>query len=98
MPSQAYFGADFYYATADTSAGESPATHPEKWQAIELPADLAPAIAAKALAGLLTGERRFDESNAAEAEAARLLNKQMTEAKSRNAVPRSLPVINFCPS
>ena len=35
---QCYFSGDFYQATANTNAGESPLTTPSKWSLVKIPA------------------------------------------------------------
>lgn len=92
MPSQCYFEGDFYYATEDTSAGESPSTHPDKWQKLELPVDLEQAVALYAAASLLMGKKEFEAGAVAANYARTQLNLAKVEAATRANNPKPLSV------
>lgn len=61
MASQVYFQGNFYYASEKTDAGESPASHPDKWRLVELPAVLVDPVSQSAYARLLAGEGQADK-------------------------------------
>jgi hypothetical protein len=50
MASQCYFAGDFYECVSDTSAGQSPGTHPAKWNRLTLPEEWQPYLEEEAVA------------------------------------------------
>ncbi len=79
MPTQAYFETDgvegdFYDCIADAAAGESPATNPEKWRRIEIPAAFESFLVARAVSILQLGEGQSDKARAEEKSASLILD------------------------
>jgi hypothetical protein len=74
MPSQAYFEidgvGDWYACIQATSAGESPATAPDKWVKLEIPAIFESYVVEKVTALLLVQEGQSDKRRAQEQAAA----------------------------
>ena len=66
MATQIYFEGDFYYAKAATTTGQSPTTHPAKWQKIEIPNAFRSPIVSLAAARLFAQEDNLEQSAAAE--------------------------------
>lgn len=50
MASQAYYAGDFWDCVSDTTAAQSPATHPAKWSKLVLPEEWLPYLEEAALA------------------------------------------------
>lgn len=50
MASQAYYAGDFWDCVSDTTAAQSPATHPAKWSKLVLPEEWLPYLEEEALA------------------------------------------------
>lgn len=73
MASQAYFQGDWYNAIAQASAGESPATNPEKWVKIEIPYYFGRFVTEKANAYLLGADGQSDKRAQADAYADEIL-------------------------
>lgn len=61
MASQAYYEGDWYEAVANTAAGESPASHPAKWNKIEIPAFLSRAVVEIATGSMLSADGQNDK-------------------------------------
>lgn len=79
MASQAYFAtdgveADFYDCIDAAAAGESPATNPEKWRRIEIPAVYEWFLVSRAASLLLPGEGQSDKARAEEVASAKTLD------------------------
>jgi hypothetical protein len=66
MAWQIYYGGEFWYCTASTSAGQSPVTHPAKWSQISIPNELRSPIASLAAARLFAQEDNIEQSAGAE--------------------------------
>lgn len=66
MATQAYFSGDWYQCIVATSAGESPATNPEKWAKMEIPAIAEDYLVEKAVALLLQADGMQDKRMQAE--------------------------------
>lgn len=64
---------DYWTATAATTAGQSPETHPSKWERVEFPAFLRPHVAQAAYADWLRADGQTDKAMAEEQEAERIL-------------------------
>jgi hypothetical protein len=64
MPSQCYFNGDFYQAKAATTAGQSPATHPELWSKVQIPARWRWLLSRLTYANLLELDGQTDKSAA----------------------------------
>lgn len=66
MPSQAYYEldgqGDWYEALQDTSPGESPVTHPEKWAKLAIPAIFESFLVERAAAIVLAGDGQDDKA------------------------------------
>jgi hypothetical protein len=77
MPSQSqvYFEGDFWTCIVATNAGESPATHPEKWRRIDIPLESVRFLAQSAYAQLLEGDGQSDKRRLEE----QLADKRLTE-------------------
>lgn len=60
MPSQAYYNGDWYECVADTAAGESPLTNPEKWRKMDIPAQFDRYLSQAAYEKILPGEGQSD--------------------------------------
>lgn len=78
MPSQAYFAidgveGDFYDCIAAAAAGESPATNPEKWRRVDIPAAFEEYLIERAVAILQVGEGQSDKSRAGSKDASAIL-------------------------
>ena len=50
MPSQAYYSGDFWECVSDTTAAQSPDTHPAKWNRLALPEEWLPYLEEEAVA------------------------------------------------
>lgn len=61
MASQAYYSGDWYECVANAAAGESPGTHPSKWNLIQIPDFLAKPVVEIAVASLLRGDGQNDK-------------------------------------
>lgn len=85
MPSQAYFVqdgvGDWYACIAPASAGESPATAPDKWVRLEIPAIFEGYLVEKATELLLVGDGQMDKRRAA----ARAAEEVLTDLGFRHA-------------
>lgn len=69
MDSQCYYDGDFWYAVQRTAPGESPATHPQKWVRVRIPARFARVLGLKMLARLHQAEGQFDKALAVDRQA-----------------------------
>jgi len=87
---QVYYEGDFYYCTVAASPGQSPGTHPNKWQRLAIPADLVEAVALKPAGGVLTGQ---EKGNSLGTEAELALMRQAGEAQRRDRERRRLKVV-----
>lgn len=56
MASQAYYNGNWYNCVSDTTAGESPASNPEKWVVLEIPSNFERVLVQMALEEILPGE------------------------------------------
>ncbi len=74
MATQCYYQGDFYYATVATAAGESPASAPDKWRRLDLPADIDRPVAEYAAGLLLAGDGQHDKDAALERRAQGMLD------------------------
>lgn len=77
MPTQAYHDGDFWYCVAAASPGQSPTTHPDKWERILIPHELRASIASLAAARLFAQEDNLEQSAAAEALGRTKLDEQL---------------------
>ena len=84
MPNQVYYNGDWYYAYETTIAGQSPATNPELWVYLPIPAEFADVIEPIAASIVKQGQNQVEVSGALLAEGRGLLE----EAK-RNEVFRT---------
>lgn len=75
MPSQAYFDGDWYECIATAAPGESPTTHPAKWQKLPMPQAFASSVVTGALAILHKGEGQSDKASRELAHAEDLLSR-----------------------
>lgn len=66
MPDQCFHAGDFWYAVAQTTPGQSPATNPELWRRIEIPARWRSVLGRKMEARLQRSEGQQDKAAAAE--------------------------------
>jgi hypothetical protein len=95
MPSQVYFESNgvgaMYYATQDTQLGESPATAPDKWARIAIPARARSylRLAAAAIVRRTNGEQ--EAAMALHALATRQLQ-ETTRLAARERIPYRMPV------
>lgn len=64
MASQAYYEGDWYECVANAAAGESPATHPAKWNKLQIPNFLARPIVEIAIGSLLRTDGQNDKQTA----------------------------------
>ncbi|TXH41417.1 MAG: hypothetical protein E6Q97_37610 [Desulfurellales bacterium] len=88
MPSIAYFendGVGDWYACIDAaSPGQSPLTHPDKWQKLEIPMIFERFLTDSACASLLMGDGQMDKrratEEAAEMELQRIVRRHATPA------------------
>ncbi len=64
MASQAYYEGDWYECVANTAAGESPASHPAKWNKLEIPNFAARPIVEIAIGSLLGADGQNDKRRA----------------------------------
>lgn len=62
MASQCYYDGDFWAAVTSVAAGETPGTHPEKWQRLTIPHLFADFLALDAAARLQPGEGQLDKA------------------------------------
>ena len=93
MSSQVNFNGNFYYARAATDMGESPETHPAKWQPLLLPAELRNAIALRAAAGLQE-ESKPEIAMALRGNAEAELTRRKHDAALRDGQARQMAVRN----
>jgi len=63
MPSQCYFNGNFYQAKATTTAGKSPATNPELWSLVKIPARFRWLLTKLTYANLLEIDGQKDKAN-----------------------------------
>lgn len=68
---------NFYTCLEATTAGQSPHTHPAKWELISLPYLFAGYVARGAFADWLRSEMQLEAAQAAEADAERVLNETL---------------------
>lgn len=64
MASQAYYEGDWYECVATTAAGESPASHPAKWNKLQIPNFAARPIVEIAIGSLLGADGQNDKRRA----------------------------------
>lgn len=62
MANQCYYGGDFWAAVTAVTAGQTPETHPEKWQRLTIPHAFADFIGLDAAARLQPGEGQLDKA------------------------------------
>lgn len=62
MANQVYFNGHFWQCVAAASAGESPATHPEKWRRIQIPKRLRRVLSRLTYGHLLDIDGQKDKS------------------------------------
>jgi hypothetical protein len=65
---------NFYNCLEATTAGQSPSTHPAKWQIVTIPYLFAPYAARGAYSDWLRSELQFEAAQVAEAEAERIMS------------------------
>lgn len=63
MAAQCYFNGNFYQCVTDAAAGESPATAPDKWSLVQLPARWRWVLAKLTYANLLELDGQKDKAN-----------------------------------
>jgi hypothetical protein len=92
MSSQVFSNGSFFYARMPCEGpADSPVNHPDKWQELAIPADMALAVAMQAAAGILQGTAP-ERADAMAASAAGELVKQIGEANRKDGLSRSLRV------
>lgn len=95
MASQVYFETngegDLYYATQTTTPGDSPATAPDKWARLEIPARARSFLRLAAAAIVRRGNGEQEAALALQALARRELQ-ETTRLAARERIPYRLPV------
>lgn len=77
MAYQTYYDGDFWYCKAAASAGQSPATHPAKFERILIPYQLRGPVASIAAARLFAQEDNLEQSAGAEQLGRRKLEEEL---------------------
>lgn len=62
MATQCYYDGDFYAAIDSVAAGETPGTHPAKWQRLTIPYAFGDFLGLEAAARLQPGEGQLDKA------------------------------------
>lgn len=88
-----YNATDFYTANQSTSAGQTPDTHPAKWDVNPVPERLSECVAQRAYAEyLFAAEGRSERALAQDRVARRMVNSEWEELRSGEGISNRLPV------
>lgn len=87
-----YTDGDFYKCLDDTTAGQSPATHPEKWERMDFPWVLAEAVARGAYADTLVGDGQNEKRPLEEQAAWGIIFREIDRIERGQNQNRPLPV------